>query len=232
MKIRDYLREKYGVVRPTTMLHQEATVFGLRMVPGWLDELGDREITVNEAGVLYEWLRSSAVRAVNPDRRASAERGAAILSREFGFNETAPGTGREMESVKARRKRERRERRKERRAQKLAKRPTPTKNAPAPQSDAFLASYEWRRVRMVVLKRDGARCSCCGATAADGVRMHVDHIKPSKHFPELALDQKNLQVLCEVCNHGKGNWDRTDWREKGAVIDLEQWQKDHLRSLK
>jgi 5-methylcytosine-specific restriction endonuclease McrA len=79
-------------------------------------------------------------------------------------------------------------------------------------SDAFLSSYEWRRVRMVVLKQHGARCQCCGATAKDGVRLHVDHIKPRKHFPELALDTANLQVLCEVCNHGKGNWDTTDWR--------------------
>jgi hypothetical protein len=71
-----------------------------------------------------------------------------------------------------------------------------------PNSDAFLESYEWRRVRMVVLKRDGARCACCGATPADGLRMHVDHIKPRRKFPELALDLTNLQVLCEVCNHG------------------------------
>ena len=31
--------------------------------------------------------------------------------------------------------------------------------------DAFLQSYEWRQVRMQVLKRDGAKCACCGATA-------------------------------------------------------------------
>lgn len=81
-------------------------------------------------------------------------------------------------------------------------------------TDAFLESYEWRRVRMVALKRAGARCECCGATPADGVRMHVDHIKPRRVYPELALDPDNLQVLCEVCNHGKGNWDETDWRQK------------------
>ncbi len=84
--------------------------------------------------------------------------------------------------------------------------------APDVNSDAFLASYEWRRVRMEALKRHGARCQCCGATPADGVRMHVDHIKPRRLFPQLALDVENLQVLCELCNHGKGNWDTTDWR--------------------
>lgn len=96
-------------------------------------------------------------------------------------------------------------------------------------SDSFLESYEWRRVRMVVLKRDGARCACCGATPADGVRMNVDHIKPRKNFPELALDPRNLQVLCEVCNHGKGNWDQTDWRVGEPANDSQEQQ--HLRSI-
>jgi len=77
---------------------------------------------------------------------------------------------------------------------------------------AFLESYEWRRVRMQALKSYGARCQCCGVTPADGARMNVDHIKPRKLFPELALDVSNLQVLCHDCNHGKGNWDMTDWR--------------------
>lgn len=83
-------------------------------------------------------------------------------------------------------------------------------------SDTFLLSYEWRRVRMTVLKEHGARCQCCGATAKDGIRLHVDHIKPRRLFPHLALDATNLQVLCEVCNHGKGNWDQTDWRPKAV----------------
>jgi 5-methylcytosine-specific restriction endonuclease McrA len=86
-------------------------------------------------------------------------------------------------------------------------------------TDAFLSSYEWRRVRMEVLKRYGARCQCCGATRDNGVQMNVDHIKPRKLFPELALDQSNLQVLCEVCNHGKGNWDMTDWRMLNESTD-------------
>jgi hypothetical protein len=83
-------------------------------------------------------------------------------------------------------------------------------------SQEFLSSYEWRQIRMVVLKRDGARCSCCGASPETGEVMHVDHIKPRRKFPRLALDPNNLQVLCEECNHGKGFWDETDWRNKGV----------------
>lgn len=85
---------------------------------------------------------------------------------------------------------------------------------PHPSSDEFLASYEWRKLRMEVLKERGPTCECCGTNAQrDRVRMNVDHIKPRRYFPALALDKSNLQVLCEPCNHGKGNWDQTDWRE-------------------
>lgn len=84
---------------------------------------------------------------------------------------------------------------------------------PEVATDAFLNTYEWRKLRMVVLKKRGPRCECCGATPSDGKTViHVDHIKPRRKFPELALVESNLQVLCHECNHGKGNWDETDWR--------------------
>lgn len=80
--------------------------------------------------------------------------------------------------------------------------------------DDFLRSYEWRRLRMEALKKHGSRCQCCGATPESGAIMNVDHIKPRRLFPQLALELDNLQVLCHECNHGKGNWDMTDWRPK------------------
>lgn len=79
-------------------------------------------------------------------------------------------------------------------------------------SDAFLSTFQWRKVRMEALKKYGPRCMCCGATPATGAVMNVDHIKPRKKWPSLALDVNNLQILCHDCNHGKGNWDQTDWR--------------------
>ena len=97
------------------------------------------------------------------------------------------------------------------------------KAAPAPKpihpatGDDFLQTYEWRRLRMEALKKYGARCQCCGATPATGAVMNVDHIKPRRLFPGLALDLANLQVLCGECNHGKGNWDMTDWRANANV---------------
>jgi 5-methylcytosine-specific restriction endonuclease McrA len=85
-------------------------------------------------------------------------------------------------------------------------------------SDSFLKSYEWRKLRMEVIKARGARCECCGAHPSDGVTViNVDHIQPRKTHPQLSLEIKNLQVLCSACNHGKGNRDSTDWRTKEEV---------------
>lgn len=91
-----------------------------------------------------------------------------------------------------------------------------------PQSDAFLSSFAWRATRMMALKRHGAICQCCGASAKTGAVIHVDHIKPRQERPDLALDVDNLQVLCHECNGGKGNWDQTDWRfiPAGRAADL------------
>jgi 5-methylcytosine-specific restriction endonuclease McrA len=87
-------------------------------------------------------------------------------------------------------------------------------------TDAFLKSFEWRKLRMEALKTYGSKCQCCGATPATGAVMNVDHIKPRKYYPNLALKIENLQVLCHECNHGKGNWDDTDWRDNDYFIKL------------
>jgi 5-methylcytosine-specific restriction endonuclease McrA len=96
--------------------------------------------------------------------------------------------------------------------------------APDPTTDAFLRSFQWRQLRMVVLVKRGNRCECCGASPKDGITIHVDHIKPRRRFPELALVEANLQVLCEVCNHGKAGWDYTDWRTAGAQTPRESFK--------
>jgi len=75
-------------------------------------------------------------------------------------------------------------------------------------SNEFLMSWEWRKLRYKVIKKFGAVCMCCRSTD----KIHVDHIKPRRKYPELALDFNNLQVLCEICNMGKSAWDETDWR--------------------
>lgn len=82
---------------------------------------------------------------------------------------------------------------------------------PASRS-GFYDTDEWKSIRYKVLVKYGATCQCCGATRADGVKIHVDHIKPRSKHPELELSFENLQVLCEPCNMGKRARDQTDWR--------------------
>lgn len=88
--------------------------------------------------------------------------------------------------------------------------------------DSFYRSQPWKEVRYFVLKRDGRRCVCCGATPEDLVKMHVDHIKPRSLRPDLELDATNLQILCEDCNLGKSNKDDTDWRFR-VIEDISQY---------
>jgi 5-methylcytosine-specific restriction endonuclease McrA len=67
----------------------------------------------------------------------------------------------------------------------------------------FTLSKEWREFRYGILERDGFRCVLCGRTAADGVKLQVDHIKARSLYPELALDPLNARTACEDCNIGK-----------------------------
>jgi len=87
------------------------------------------------------------------------------------------------------------------------------KSIPEATSKDFLKSKSWLRVRLQALKTHGNRCQSCGAGAKDGAKLCVDHIKPRRLFPALALNLDNLQVLCSECNEGKGNWDFTDFRQ-------------------
>lgn len=73
----------------------------------------------------------------------------------------------------------------------------------------FYKSREWRQVRYDALKRSSGKCECCGKNKKP---LHVDHIKPRSKYQKLELDIKNLQVLCDDCNLGKGARDETDWR--------------------
>jgi len=91
------------------------------------------------------------------------------------------------------------------------------------KSNEFLNSYEWRKLRQEVLLKYETRCMCCGAEPNGEVYLCVDHIKPRKTHPELALDISNLQILCNVCNHGKGNWHCKDWKPGETFIVTKQW---------
>ena len=57
-------------------------------------------------------------------------------------------------------------------------------------------------MRYDIMKRDGFRCVLCGASAQDGVKLHIDHILPVSKGG--VTEPSNLRTLCDKCNLGKG----------------------------
>jgi len=59
------------------------------------------------------------------------------------------------------------------------------------------------KLRYEIMQRDEFKCVLCGATAKDGVKLHVDHIKPVSKGGK--TEEANLRTLCDRCNLGKGD---------------------------
>ena len=77
---------------------------------------------------------------------------------------------------------------------------------------SFLSSAAWKELRKKVIQTYGHKCMKCGDEPADKRKVNVDHIKPRKFYPDLALCFQNLQVLCAGCNKAKGNKNQIDYR--------------------
>ncbi|MBO7273350.1 MAG: topoisomerase DNA-binding C4 zinc finger domain-containing protein, partial [Clostridia bacterium] len=58
-------------------------------------------------------------------------------------------------------------------------------------------------LRYDILNRDNFTCVICGASARQGVRLHVDHVIPIAKGGKSTPD--NLRTLCERCNIGKSD---------------------------
>ena len=96
---------------------------------------------------------------------------------------------------------------------------TGSKSEPVAMED-FYSSQSWRKARYQALKNCNGKCTLCGDPPGKH-SLHVDHIKPRSQRPDLALDPKNLQVLCRDCNLGKSNTDSIDWRSSRKTVDAE-----------
>ena len=75
----------------------------------------------------------------------------------------------------------------------------------------FYASKAWRTVREIVLIRDNYLCQQCLKRNIIRTADAVHHIKELKDYPELALDESNLEGICNACHNkehpekGKGD---------------------------
>lgn len=63
-----------------------------------------------------------------------------------------------------------------------------------------------------ILKRDNYKCVICGKGNAEGVELHVDHIKPKDFGGEATIE--NGQTLCAQHNFLKKNFKQTETGKK------------------
>jgi 5-methylcytosine-specific restriction enzyme A len=100
------------------------------------------------------------------------------------------------------------------------------------QKRKFYDSGEWKRLREKIKKRDNYGCQECkrnGRLTIDTneysesakrkkIKLVVHHIKELEYYPELALDEENLETVCVNCHN----------KEHGRVFErnVNKWEDD------
>lgn len=65
-------------------------------------------------------------------------------------------------------------------------------------------SAQWQALRLAAKRRDGFKCTECGASG----RLEVHHKIPVRQAPELAYELSNVTCLCTSCHTRKTNAER------------------------
>lgn len=81
----------------------------------------------------------------------------------------------------------------------------------------FYTSPIWRSTQAHVLKQNHYECSRCKAKGMVVKARVVHHKKYLRQHPELALDEDNLEPLCEKCHYDEHH------RKKPGFINKERW---------
>ena len=84
------------------------------------------------------------------------------------------------------------------------------------------------KLRAMVLLRDNSTCQMCGKSVAeDNIKINVDHIVPFEWGGETIIE--NLQCLCQQCNEGKKNWEKSENPDLMISINSASSTKERLR---
>lgn len=242
MNIKEYIKAKYRNETTRALAIYEAKAFGVPypLGQGWYELNCAIEITDEMFDELVPKMKHIATYSNNGKKVAAAIAGLLALGEPAPENKPLETMQRKnSQTSKKRKKRNKLERQITQarnalnNANKHLKPPVPVKmrgpteqsvkafiqnhSTVDPASDDFLRTFEWKATRMMALKKYKPVCMCCGDSPKSGAVLNVDHIKPRRIFPQLALDVDNLQILCSVCNAGKGSWDMTDWRSPASV---------------
>jgi len=73
----------------------------------------------------------------------------------------------------------------------------------SPERQTLYARSVWKELAKKILKRDGYKCTECGAVHTGKSKLTVHHIKPWAKYPELRFDEGNLTTLCQTCHKQK-----------------------------
>lgn len=91
----------------------------------------------------------------------------------------------------------------------------------------FYMRAKWRKVRLLVLKRDHYECLHCKAegklTINQKQLLEVDHILELDAHPELAYDLSNLQTLCKYHHNKKHGRFEHNPKNKNNKFNDEKW---------
>jgi len=84
-----------------------------------------------------------------------------------------------------------------------------------------LTSTRWRKLRSLIIKRDGGLCQRCLLKYGiiNGSTLQVHHIKPRIQYPELMWEETNLITLCKTCNLQIGTNDELDFKPNDNLKD-------------
>lgn len=94
------------------------------------------------------------------------------------------------------------------------------------KANPFYLTTAWKHKRQEILARDHYECVKCRdegktTTMADSI-LDIDHILELKEYPELAMDNENLQTLCRYHHNKKhGKIYGGKQKEKNPLINNE-----------
>lgn len=96
-----------------------------------------------------------------------------------------------------------------------------------------------RKIRNLVIERDGSTCQKCGFGAGDvdpynpgrRIKLQIDHILPSAQGGTINLD--NLRALCSTCNEGQQNVQAASETAKNILARIRKLpRKEQIEILK
>lgn len=92
--------------------------------------------------------------------------------------------------------------------------------------DKFSRSLPWITLKKEVNSIYPNKCMCCGKKGTPKEKLQCDHIKPKIKYPTLALEIRNIQLLCPKCNWDKSYTSEQDYRTEEHIAMLEDYIKN------